>query len=596
MKRISQLLLLLAAVLLYGCGSKPNSPLDLVEYIPFQSSEDGRWGLISPEGKVLFADEFTERPTVAVNGRFMVRNTDGLWEIYTTEEKPVQVGAAYLEAGLFYEDVAPAVEKGKCVVLIDRDGKEVKALDKLDGKAVRRVSNFWEGIAIFETTEGYFGAIDTKGNIVLRPAFSDITMCHDGRIIAVDKKYKDAGSGDKSKVKFAVFNRKGELISEIPLGKFENIEGTFYDDVMPAGVERDGSTVYGLLDEKGEWVLMPNSRIKRISEVHDGHFIYSDGENYGLMNFKGETVLRAKYDRLSFGPDGLLFARNDSDDDYMLINYDGEQVGKETFQRVQPFLGGSHAPVRLSDNYWGLVDKKGELIKDLKAELYDIDASSEDTWIESDYVDLGALADAMKLSSTSLAGYDFNQTAQSVISEICQRPDNGYYDKPENYTYSDELSFPEELGELKGEMHIAYPGYIARALTETYNTGYYSYPRTTGYAYNDVRPRMLGLDLEMTGKLDGKGEELFKVVSQRLAGMGATVKENDSAKLVRFSNGNYGVAALDGTKLAVIVSSVDLSNLDLNSLAGGTSASMTEAPADSMAADSTVADSAAVDY
>ena len=363
-------------------------------------------------------------------------------------------------------------------------------------------------------------------------------MCHDGRIIAVDKKYKDAGSGDKSKVKFAVFNRKGELISEIPLGKFENIEGTFYVDVMPAGVERDGSTVYGLLDDKGEWVLMPNSRIKRISEVHDGHFIYSDGENYGLMNFKGETVLRAKYDRLSFGPDGLLFARNDSDDDYI----------------------------------------------------------SEDTWIESDYVDLGALADAMKLSSTSLAGYDFNQTAQSVISEICQRPDNGYYDKPENYTYSDELSFPEELGELKGEMHIASPGYIARALTETYDTGYYSYPRTTGYAYNDVRPRMLGLDLEMTGKLDGKGEELFKVVSQRLAGMGATVKENDSAKLVRFSNGNYGVAALDGTKLAVIVSSVDLSNLDLNSLAGGTSASMTEAPADSMAADSTVADSAAVDY
>lgn len=596
MKKFSQLLLLLAAVLLYGCGSKPQSPLDLVEYMPFQSSEDGRWGLVSPEGEVLFADEFTERPTVAVNGRFMVKNADGQWEIYTAEEKPRQVGATYLEAGLFYADVAPAVEKGKCVVLIDRDGKEVKALDKLDGKAVKRVSNFWEGIALFETTEGYFGAIDTKGNVILRPAFSDITMCHDGRIIAIDRKYKDADSDDRSKTKFAIFNRKGELISEISFGKFEYVEGTFYDDVMPAGVERDGETIYGLLDETGEWALMPNSRIKDIDEVYDGHFIYSDGENYGLMNFKGEVVLRAKYDRLMFATAGLLFARNDSDDEYMLINYDGEQVGKETFQRAQPFVAGSHAPVKLSDNYWGLVDKKGELAKGLKTDLYDIDASNGDMWVESDYVDLDALADAMKLSSTALAGYDFNQTAQSVIGEISQRPDNSYYDKPENYTYEDELSFPEEVGELKGQMHIAYSGNIARALTETYDTGYYSYPRTTGYAYNDVRPYMLGLELEMTGKLEGKGEALLQILTQRLTNLGTTVKENGKAKMVRFSNGNYGLAGLKGTTLAVVVSSIDISGLDLNNLTGGSDESVSGAAVDSLMVDSLVADSVAVAY
>ena len=59
-----------------------------VQYFPFQESENSLWGMISPSGKVLFNEEFKEMPTIVRDGRFMVRNADGLWEIYTAEEKP----------------------------------------------------------------------------------------------------------------------------------------------------------------------------------------------------------------------------------------------------------------------------------------------------------------------------------------------------------------------------------------------------------------------------------------------------------------------------------------------------------------------------
>ena len=44
----------LAVLLIFcGCSSKSDNINSLVEYIPFQSCEDGRWGLISTDGEVL---------------------------------------------------------------------------------------------------------------------------------------------------------------------------------------------------------------------------------------------------------------------------------------------------------------------------------------------------------------------------------------------------------------------------------------------------------------------------------------------------------------------------------------------------------------
>ena len=47
-----------AAVALTSCGNQQD-PNDEVEYFPFQESKDGKWGLISNEGEVLFSEDLS---------------------------------------------------------------------------------------------------------------------------------------------------------------------------------------------------------------------------------------------------------------------------------------------------------------------------------------------------------------------------------------------------------------------------------------------------------------------------------------------------------------------------------------------------------
>lgn len=599
MKKFHSLFLLLATVLLCACGSKGDNIYELIDYFPFQSAEDGRWGLIGTDGKVLFEDEFEHRPTVAVNGRFMVKNADGLWEIYTAEEKPKQVGTAYKSAGLFFDDVAPVVEEGKCVTLIDRDGKEVKKLDKLDGKSVENVSNFWDGVAIFRTAEGYLGVIDTKGNVVLKPVFCSITPCNEGRLLAVDKKYEQYLNDDKQrgKVKVSLLDTKGNLVSEWSLGQYETLGGTFSDGVMYASVKRGDKEAFGLIDEKGEWALSPTTRIKGIEEVRAGHFIYTDGESYGVMDFKGETVIRAKYASLRFAANDLLYARDRNKDEYFLIDLKGEQVGHEEFSQCLPFYKGKQAFVELSDNYWGLIDRKGELQKGLKTDLYDVDGDIGDVWVESDYIDLDALTEAMKISANGLYDFTFSQKAAEVVALLASRSDNPYRDDAEEYLYRSQLDYSTTLSRADIGVNLVFPATMADAVTEPFDNGFYTYQRITGYAYRDLSPSVIAVTLVAKDKLKGKAGELYKKLSDRLGSLGATLQENEQARLVRFANGNFGLTFRQDDTLCVLVSTNDLTDLRLDDLspyqainaAGsspGSSTVVEEAPADSVAVDS----------
>jgi hypothetical protein len=114
---------------------RPDSDIDGV---PFKSSENGKWGMLRPDGSILFEEEFKDEPTVAHDGRFYVRNGNGLWEIFTAEENPVKVGDEYVSLGEYYDGVAPAVRKNEKISLIDRKGNIIAVLDKSGSKPITK--------------------------------------------------------------------------------------------------------------------------------------------------------------------------------------------------------------------------------------------------------------------------------------------------------------------------------------------------------------------------------------------------------------------------------------------------------------------------
>lgn len=61
------IMLAMLTMMLFSCTQTENGN---VEYIPFQETKDGQWGMISMDGKVLFKEEFKNKPTVVRDGRF----------------------------------------------------------------------------------------------------------------------------------------------------------------------------------------------------------------------------------------------------------------------------------------------------------------------------------------------------------------------------------------------------------------------------------------------------------------------------------------------------------------------------------------------
>lgn len=94
LKHLSGFLLILVAAIVCSCSSDLNR--NKVEYLPFRETKNGQWGMVSMDGKVLFTDEFKNEPTVVRDGRFFVKNSEGLWEMYEASEHPQKIGGEYV--------------------------------------------------------------------------------------------------------------------------------------------------------------------------------------------------------------------------------------------------------------------------------------------------------------------------------------------------------------------------------------------------------------------------------------------------------------------------------------------------------------------
>lgn len=547
MKKLHIFLSLLLTLLASSCTKKST-----VEFLPFQSEEDGRWGLISPKGEVLFTEEFEREPTVARNGRFMVRDKDGNWELYTAEATPLQVGKTYKAIAPFTENVTPATEPGQPVALIDRDGKVIKKLDKLAGKTVTAVRMFIEGLAVFETSDELFGAIDTKGNVIIEPKWCVLFDASDGKLIACDNKYKEQlEKGDKKGVKFTVLNADGTKISDISLDKFDDTGNSFADGLLTVWVKDGDMRKCGLINEKGEYALRPTAKAERIGELRNDCFTYYDGEYWGLMNTDGTVAIRAKYDILGFASDGILFAYDSEKSDsehWKLINLKGEDIGTETFEEITcPFIG-NYAPVKLGKNDWGFVGTDGKLVELPGTDIAHIEYNDADYVVESDYVDIHALVEALHITKQGIDKFTFSTTpaqAAHIEKQEEESSDSAAVPDASDYTWRSSISYVKTIRPTRAHIEICFDSHIGRAVTKpVYAYGYHIYDETTGYRFTDASVNYIYCSFPNSGKLEGKLGDVYKALARKAASLGKTVKQNKNAVVVRIDDGHYALAAL----------------------------------------------------
>lgn len=602
--------------LLSGCSNASNDP---ITHVPFKEAKDGKWGMIAMDGKVLFKEEFKQEPTVVRDNRFFVKNKSGFWEMYDASEQPKKIGDEYKHVSVFNGGHALVSKRNEPVSIIDTDGKTVKVLDKIEGKTVNGVYAFNEGYAVFMTNDSLYGAIDNNGNCVIKPHYCGLKACSDGKFIAIDAKYKKFVDQEQpGKVKVSVVTTSEKTLFEFACDKYENIKHFFVDGKLPVSVKRDGKEIWGIIDDKGQYVLNPSYKFKNIGMVHGDRFTYSNGEAWGLMTLKGESLIRAKYDILYYADDNSLIAGTSKKDEYeyKFVNENDEQIGNDTY--VDAFIssafGDGHTIVKLNDKQYSIIDKKGESLKNLP-DMVEAGLSAGDTYIESDYVDLQALVSAFQITPNGIMGFNYTSSPRDVVRKaaalgMLTGDKEHAAHSPYWFDYKDEVMLYKDVDGVRGMFSITFNGKLSR---QTYRTkrvidyefyDYYYYHDEkipTGYVWNKVSPHAFTLSISNDGRMRGKLYQLYKVIVSRFKGMGTVAKQNDGAVVLNLRNGKRAFIYMKKNNVVAVwgnlkpVSEIDIKQFgDISNVDEG----IDEAEGNddtNVAEDTAVADSTAVD-
>lgn len=601
---------------LTSCSNASNDP---ITHVPFKEAKDGKWGMIAMDGKVLFKEEFKQEPTVVRDNRFFVKNKSGFWEMYDASEQPKKIGDEYKHVSVFNGGHALVSKRNEPVSIIDTDGKTVKVLDKIEGKTVNGVYAFNEGYAVFMTNDSLYGAIDNNGNCVIKPHYCGLKACSDGKFIAIDAKYKKFVDQEQpGKVKVSVVTTSEKTLFEFACDKYENIKHFFVDGKLPVSVKRDGKEIWGIIDDKGQYVLNPSYKFKNIGMVHGDRFTYSNGEAWGLMTLKGESLIRAKYDILYYADDNSLIAGTSKKDEYeyKFVNENDEQIGNDTY--VDAFIssafGDGHTIVKLNDKQYSIIDKKGESLKNLP-DMAEVGLSAGDTYIESDYVDLQALVSAFQITPSGIMGFNYTSSPRNVVRKaaalgMLTGDKEHAAHSPYWFDYKDEVILYKDVDGVRGMFSITFNGKLSR---QTYRTkrvidyefyDYYYYHDEkipTGYVWNKVNPKFFALSISNSGRMQGKLHQLYKVIVNRFKGMGTVVKQNDGAIVLNLRNGKRACIYMKKNNVVAIWGNIrkaseidikefgDISNVDegIDEAEGNDDTGVAEdtAVADSMAVD-----------
>lgn len=415
--KVKNILPLFALMLLASCGEKKE-----ITHLPVQSEQEGRWGMVTTDGEVVFEDKFDSEPSLPHKGRFIVLNKDELCEYYTVEKNPRKIGTAYSYAMDFFNEVTPVVEPDSIIKLIDTEGKVTLRLDKINGKNVECITEAGDGAFIYvDETEAY-GCINTKGEVLIPAEYESLFLLGSGYVLGKPKTLLPEG---ERRNPYWIMNLQGEKLGEVNMMKydgvgFELIGGKYlqvnvYDGEVPK---------YGLIALDGTEKLPLSESISNIKSSCKDMFVFSNGEQYGVMNVEGEVLIPAKYQELYFMSDDRLMAFG-ADKKGKIIDLQDNQIGGygEFFSSYPE----SHyytkvAAVPLSDTEWTFVDKDGKEASE--KHWYKISGMDSQPRVLNDYFNFKEALEWLKVRENGIDGLTFS----SMSEEVQARETDIFYD------------------------------------------------------------------------------------------------------------------------------------------------------------------------
>lgn len=578
-------------VALSPCTDSRNSE---VTYIPFKTDEDGKWGMISTEGKVLFENEFRNMPTYVTEDRFFVQNQDGFWQLYAAEETPRRIGKEFRYVSPFSGGVAMATPRNGSIAIIDKDGETVHELVDFENRKVSWASPFVGKNAVV-VCDTLYGVVDTKGKTVVPPKYSEIRQLQNGHLIANDYAYSSTHNNyfdSLPKGTQYLLNSKGEEIYKIDGKKIWSIVGngvtdkyiTIKERKMTMKTEKVGKEsyqypeiewIYSVVDYKGNVVVKPSSDVKQILAIRGENYIFTNEDNLaGVRTIAGEEVIPAEYNGINFIGENYYAVENNGSESndwkskVKVIDKEGKQIGNEVGEAVAGsidyrMLKGEDVFVKLDDDEWCVFDKEGKKVEGVPSIFAVLPMSRGDEMIRTDKVDYQKFLKTLKVTPTSYGEFTFKTRPQKAL-EIQQKQwdvttDNKSKPKPSDYTWMQNIFlYPESEG-LNYSVEVHYPDALSRQTYKQkqvidYTYGYYYWYHwenvPTGYVFNDITPSYFKLSFS-SWSFYGKLRTLYKAIVKFCKKWGTVEESNSGATLLNIGDGHRLLVAINESEVVM---------------------------------------------
>jgi hypothetical protein len=298
----------------------------------------GGSGYIDVTGNIVlepYGSEFSEGLASSDNGQGGLHFIDRTGEVVIPG--PFATVPSLFKNGLAIVEVWPDPEARPLVGVIDTAGRWVAPA------RYRQISDFSEGLAAVQTSDGLWGYIDTTGREVVAPQFKEV----EGGGLAAGP-FSDGLAAVRTDAGCGFIDQGGAWV--IP-AQYERALG-FSEGL--AAVKKDG--LMGFIDRTGAWMIP--ARLEATWEFHEGLAAAQAGGLWGVIDHSGTWVVPAQFYVMGRFSEGLAPVGTEAGD-WGYIDTTGRMVVTPQYRDASAFEDGI-ATVRPSGTTQYLIDRTGK--------------------------------------------------------------------------------------------------------------------------------------------------------------------------------------------------------------------------------------------
>lgn len=340
---LSIICIIVAVPMLSSCEKNNNE----LEFLAVQLSEGENWSIIDKDGKVVAEEEYQTDATISTvyDGVYWVKTGEKYQLFCVDNPKKPLIDEEFDDVADFQQsDFTFVSVHNQPIRIINKKGKTVVTLPK----SVKNCYSFSkEGVALFMDKNEKWGLMNEKGKTIVKPLYDVGIPINEGVFIAAKK---------KEDTKVLILNTAGKKVGEINGNKYDLVTIQIREGKIIVKDAKSNNPKFHALNEKGEKLFTIKKAQEITSNYKDGYLVIkNDNGKYGVVDDKGDVIIRPKYTKLSNYGKGLFMAQKN--DKVGVINAKDETIIDFEYNDALTGMLGDKFIVQ-DGNEWLVIDKE----------------------------------------------------------------------------------------------------------------------------------------------------------------------------------------------------------------------------------------------